>query len=132
LNNLAAAFGLNMLPMNSVMATDDPPVTKDDVKTLDTIAKVADVADTVSNLANGNQGEANGRARNTPDQTALIKMAKADQKTGISAGDAGAYKELGKEAGVPVRGPESHPGRPYGEDMHIHVGPIDHIPIKPE
>jgi hypothetical protein len=56
LNNLAAAFGLNMLPMNSVMATDDPPITKDDVRTLDTIAKVADVADTASNLVSGDQG----------------------------------------------------------------------------
>lgn len=43
-----------------------------------------------------------------------------------------AYKDLGKEAGVPVRGPESHPGRPMGQQEHIHVGPVNHIPVKPD
>jgi hypothetical protein len=59
-------------------------------------------------------------------------MAKKDKKTGITQGDAQTYKDLGKEAGVPVRGPEAHPNRPHGKNPHIHVGPVDHIPVKPE
>ena len=58
-------------------------------------------------------------------------MAKADKRTGVTPADAQAYKALGKEAEVPVRGPEVHPNRPYGKDPHIHVGPVDHIPVKP-
>jgi hypothetical protein len=78
-----------------------------------------------------NRGSGGGKP-NTPEQTALIKMAKQDAKTGISKGDAEAYKELGKEAGVPVRGPESHPDRPAPSSQmpHIHVGPVDHIPVR--
>ena len=58
-------------------------------------------------------------------------MAKGDKKVGISEKDAEAYKELGKEAGIRVRGPEVHPNRPVGKIPHIHVGPVDHIPVVP-
>ncbi len=45
-----------------------------------------------------------------------------------------AYKDLNKELTDPfptnkVRGPESHPDRNY-TDIHGHVGPVDHIPIR--
>jgi hypothetical protein len=70
-------------------------------------------------------------ARNTPEQEALIDMAEADKKVGISKEDAEAYKELGKGAGVPVRGPEARPDRPFGKNPHIHVGPVNHIPLLP-
>lgn len=69
--------------------------------------------------------------RHTREQSDLIDMAQRDKKTGISQGDAEAYRELGKESGVRVRGPEVHPNRPYGQNPHIHVGPVDHIPVKP-
>ena len=48
--------------------------------------------------------------------------------------DMQAYKDLNKELTDPfptnkVRGPESHPDRNY-TDIHGHVGPVDHIPIR--
>jgi RHS repeat-associated protein len=67
--------------------------------------------------------------RNSSEQSALIDMAKRDKRAGISRGDADAYKDLGNEVGVPVRGPEVHPGRSFNKP-HIHVGPVDHIPVK--
>jgi hypothetical protein len=30
------------------------------------------------------------------------------------------------------RGPEVHPMRPYGNEPHIHVGPVDHVPVNSE
>ena len=30
-----------------------------------------------------------------------------------------------------VRGPEENPDRPFGKEPHGHVGPVNHIPIKP-
>jgi hypothetical protein len=64
------------------------------------------------------------------EQAALIDMAKHDKRRGgVTRGDAEAYKKLGDEVGVPVRGPEIHPHRP-NQDPHIHVGPVDHIPVK--
>jgi len=64
------------------------------------------------------------------EQRALIDMAKKDKKKGISQKDAEAYKDLGSEADVDVRGPEAHPERKHGKKPHIHVGPINHIPVK--
>ena len=48
----------------------------------------------------GGTRAAAGAARNNPEQSALIDMAKGDRRAGITPGDAQAYKELGKEAGV--------------------------------
>ena len=31
---------------------------------------------------------------------------------------------------VPSRGPECHPGRPFGQYPHIHIGPVDHINVR--
>jgi len=50
-------------------------------------------------------------------------MAKRDARLGVTLDDAEAYKELGAEV---------HPNRPHGKDPHIHVGPVDHIPVRIE
>ena len=87
---------------------------------------------------------ANAGKEFTPEQKALVEMAKKDkQKGGISAADMEAYKQLNAEAGAngftapgSVRGPEVHPPRSPqskpgpGQEPHGHVGPVDHIPIK--
>lgn len=70
--------------------------------------------------------------RNTPDRGALIDIAdEADKRRGgVTPGEAEILKDWGKELGVPVRGPEAHPGRGHGAKEHIHVGPKNHIPVK--
>ncbi len=83
-------------------------------------------------------------APHTPEQEALVEMAKADKRAGgVTAGDMEAYKQLNAEAGSKgftqpnaVRGPEAHPPRTPqstpgpGQEPHGHVGPVDHIPVK--
>ncbi|WP_017931467.1 RHS repeat domain-containing protein [Robiginitomaculum antarcticum] len=79
-------------------------------------------------------------ARHSSEKRALTAMAKMDKKTGgITEGDMSAYKQLNSELPDPyptntVRGPESHPtaSAPTSQQPHGHVGPVDHIPIKPE
>ena len=67
---------------------------------------------------------------------ALVDMAKADKRTGISEADMQAYKDLNKELPDPfpakmVRGAEAHPDRgPHAQQWHGHVGPVDHIPVR--
>ncbi|KCZ63019.1 hypothetical protein [Hyphomonas atlantica] len=68
------------------------------------------------------------------EKSALVDMAQADKRTGMSSSDMQAYKELNRELPNPfprdkVRGPERHLDRNYKE-WHGHVGPINHIPIK--
>ena len=73
-----------------------------------------------------------GRGPNSSEQDALVQMARQDRRIGISEADARAYRELGGEVDVRVRGPESHPNRPAptSRQPHIHVGPVDHIPVR--
>ena len=76
-------------------------------------------------------------ARFSDGKAALVDMAQIDKKIGITEGDMQAYKDLNAELPDPfptnqVRGPESHPGRGNGSQPHGHVGPVDHIPIKPD
>ena len=72
------------------------------------------------------------------EKAALVDMAKQDKRSGgISEDDMQAYKDLNSELpdAFPenaVRGPEAHPGRGHGSQPHGHVGPVDHIPIKPD
>ncbi len=74
--------------------------------------------------------------RFSKEKEALVDMAQADKKAGITTGDMQAYKDL--NAGLPdpfdskqVRGPEAHlSGAPTSQEPHGHVGPVDHIPIK--
>jgi RHS repeat-associated protein len=73
---------------------------------------------------------------NSPEKQALIDMAKADKRTGMTRADMQAYKDLNKQLPDPfpanqVRGPEVHPNRgPHAQQPHGHVGPVDYIPIK--
>jgi RHS repeat-associated protein len=80
-------------------------------------------------------GPASRAARFSNEKQALVDMAKADKKRGVSRGDMDAYQDL--NAGLPdpftanrVRIDEGHPSRsPHSQVPHGHVGPVDHIPI---
>ena len=70
---------------------------------------------------------------------ALVDMAKADKRVGITEADMSAYKQLNRELPDPfpadqIHGPELHPNRPSlsSQRPHGHVGPVDHIPISEE
>ena len=67
--------------------------------------------------------------RYTKDQQALVEIAKSVKKSGVTIDDAKILKEWAKKYDLPFRGPEIHPNRNF-KDPHIHLGPIDHIPIK--
>jgi hypothetical protein len=69
----------------------------------------------------------NPSKRFTPDQSALVDLVKgAKQRGGVSAEDAQVLRDWANELNLPSRGPESH-----DDDFeHIHIGPINHIPIK--
>jgi RHS repeat-associated protein len=73
------------------------------------------------------------------EKSALVDMAKADKRTGMTREDLQAYKELNRELPDPfpsskVKGPEAHPNSrlPSSQQLHGHVGPVDHIPIRPD
>ena len=72
------------------------------------------------------------------EKQALVDMAKMDKKGGgVTQGDMDAYSELNAELPDPfpankVRGLESHPNRPHGQEPHGHVVPVNHIPEKKE
>ncbi|MCK6486078.1 MAG: RHS repeat-associated core domain-containing protein [Phycisphaerae bacterium] len=69
--------------------------------------------------------------RFTPDQSALIDLAKgASARGGVTREEARILREWACEYGVPFRGPELHPGRPFGQFPHIHIGPVNHIPVR--
>ena len=69
--------------------------------------------------------------RHTPDQEALVEIAKDKEKRGgVSEEEAETLVQWGTEIGLEnTRGPESHPNRPEGSKPHIHVGPVNHIPV---
>jgi hypothetical protein len=48
----------------------------------------------------------------------------------VTPGEADILRQWAAETGLPFRGPEVHPGRPFGQFPHIHLGPINHIPVK--
>jgi len=68
--------------------------------------------------------------RFTPDQSALIDLAKQAKKTGgVDADEAKILQKWAKEYDIPhhpKKGFEIHPERNYS-DPHIHIGPVDHI-----
>ena len=69
------------------------------------------------------------------EKQALVDMAKADKKTGVTRADMKAYQELNKGLKDPfpankVRTDEGHlRGAPHSQVPHGHVGPVDHIPV---
>jgi uncharacterized protein RhaS with RHS repeats len=66
----------------------------------------------------------------TADQDAAIQLAKeAVNKGGLTEDEARALIEQAREVGLRARGPEAHEGRGFGSRPHIHIGPINHIPI---
>jgi hypothetical protein len=66
----------------------------------------------------------------TEDQQALVSLGKEAKKLGgVGSEEVKALEEWAKEYGLSFRGPESHPGRPFGQFPHIHVGPVNHIPV---
>jgi RHS repeat-associated protein len=68
--------------------------------------------------------------RFTPDQSALIDLAKEAKQAGnLSPEDAQSLQDWADELNIESHGPESHPNRNFDIE-HIHIGPIDHIPIK--
>lgn len=62
-------------------------------------------------------------------QDALIKLSREAKRKGITTEEAEILKQWAKEYGLPYRGVEIHPNRNF-DTPHIHIGPIDHIPIK--
>ena len=66
----------------------------------------------------------------TKDQQALVELAKEVQKRGgVTMDEAKILKEWSKEFNLPFRSPEIHPNRNFNIP-HIHIGPINHLPIK--
>ncbi|OHB56974.1 MAG: hypothetical protein A2173_09250 [Planctomycetes bacterium RBG_13_44_8b] len=68
--------------------------------------------------------------KHNDDQAALIKLAKDAKKSGVSADDAETLLSWADEYKLPHRGPEIHPKRPHGKDLHIHIDKQGHIKIK--
>jgi hypothetical protein len=66
----------------------------------------------------------------TADQAALVDLAKLAKKLGVSLEQVEILRNWAKELGIPFRGIETHPNRPVVNFPHIHVGPVDHIPVK--
>ena len=80
------------------------------------------------------QDEEDDGERNTPEQDAVIQLAKEAQKKGLTPEQAEILKAWAEEYNVPNRPQnrlsETHPNRPQGKYPHIHVGPVDHIPVQ--
>lgn len=75
---------------------------------------------------------ANFARRFTPDQAALVALAKRAKVTGgLNSREAAIMKEWADEYELLFRGPEAHPGRGFGSFPHLHIGPINHIPYRP-
>jgi RHS repeat-associated protein len=94
-------------------------------------------ADAIENWmsSDGNdQAQAPGTGKRfTPDQGALVEIAKeAERAGGVTKSEAEILVNWGKEVGFGdrARGPESHPNRPFGKEPHIHVGPVNHLPVR--
>jgi hypothetical protein len=71
----------------------------------------------------------------TPDQDAVVQLAKeARQAGGITVDEGRALRAPADSDGIPYHPDlsepyEVHPSRGFGSNPHIHVGPVNHIPI---
>ena len=99
-------------------------------------AAVAVFADSMNDLYLAFNKSDNSKNDNfSDDDKALIELAKEKRVKGVTEEESKILVEWGKESKDPringnnSRGPESHPERKY-KDKHIHVGPINHIPVK--
>ena len=67
---------------------------------------------------------------NTPDQNALIQIAKDEaRRGGVSGNDVNTLRIWANEYNVPFHGPEIHLNRPNPFE-HIHVGPVNHLRVR--
>jgi RHS repeat-associated protein len=71
-----------------------------------------------------------------PQQAALVDLARDARRSGVNVRDAQTLRCWAKEYSVGYRPKlsapsEAHPGRPFGQHPHIHVGPVSHIPVTP-
>ena len=117
-------------------ATDGEEAAEDadaDADAQATEASNAAVQSAGSDAETDNSTEQQGESkRHSADQEAVVSLAKEAKKSGgVNEQDARALVEWGHETGLPSRGPEAHPNRAFGKNPHIHVGPVDHIPINP-
>ncbi|QOY91372.1 RHS repeat-associated core domain-containing protein [Paludibaculum fermentans] len=63
-------------------------------------------------------------------ESALIDLAKQFKRRGLNSQEVDIMRDWAKEYGVYFRGPEAHPNRNF-TIPHVHIGPIDHIPVRP-
>ena len=67
-------------------------------------------------------------ARHSADEQALVELAKRAQSTGISATEADTMLQWANEIGMRYRN-DIGTSHWIGGD-HIHIGPVNHIPVK--
>jgi hypothetical protein len=70
--------------------------------------------------------------RHTPDQQAVVELATEAKRTGgVTSENANTLIDWANEYGMVNHGPEIHLNRPgpVSSVSHIHIGPINHIPI---
>jgi len=126
---------LNLLPYLPLLTAPllAPPV-QDALRDI-----IKELLDSLNNLFNeevdsdvqeGDSCPVDPSKRHTPDQQALDELAKEAERRGVTPQEAEILKDWAREYGVPARGPEVHPNRPYGKNPHIHVGGRGHIPVK--
>ncbi len=103
---------------------------------LDNLATAADIVDAIRALKNPAKLKdvlsrmADNGKRFDPNQEALVDLAKQAKRDGASREQAEIMRQWADEYDVRFRGVESHPGRPQGQFPHIHVGPVNHIPVR--
>ena len=79
----------------------------------------------------GKAGKYGSKALKYSDEAAaLVDLAKQAKRTGVSPADADTLLKWADEVHLPRRGPEIHPKRTFDVE-HIHIGPVDHIPVNP-
>ena len=97
---------------------------------------VPGIGDAAGKMIKGADNLASGGKRFSSEKEALVDMAQADAKVGVTRADMATYQELNHNLPDPfpsnkVRVDEGHPGRStHSQQPHGHVGPVDHIPIK--
>ncbi len=80
-----------------------------------------------------NEGNDGSDARHSPEQAETVKKAKRAKKTGVSRAEGEALVEEAKSRNIrPARLDEGHPKRRrrVSREPHLHIGPVNHIPVK--
>jgi len=91
------------------------------------------VADDAAGAADDAAGASGNDKRYTPDQQAVIDLAKeAKANGGVTLDDTNTLLDWAYEYGVLAHGPEIHPSRTgkASNILHFHIGRTGHIPIK--